>query len=61
METIGSVYLTTKELCEWLKISINTALNWRNKNGMPYVKIDRAIRYEKEAVENWLENQKIKK
>ena len=46
-------FITTKELCEWLKISPNTANNWRRK-GLPYVRVGNTVRYKKEDVENWI-------
>lgn len=48
--------ITTKELCEWLKISKATASNWR-KQGMPYHGKDRSLRYKKSEVEKWMKEQ----
>lgn len=53
---INSEYITTEQLCEWLKIHENTAYNWR-KLGMPYVKVGNTVRYDKEAIKKWLESQ----
>jgi excisionase family DNA binding protein len=50
-------YLTTDELCQQLKISKNTANNWRRK-GLPYIRVGNTVRYEKVKVEEWLKNQK---
>lgn len=49
-------YLTTDELCEWLKISKNTANNWR-RLGMPYIRVGNTVRYNKEEVDKWLKSQ----
>ncbi|WP_084524426.1 helix-turn-helix domain-containing protein [Lutispora thermophila] len=49
-------YITTKELCEWLKISHNTANNWRRK-GLPYIRVGNTVRYDKEQVQKWLNEQ----
>ena len=57
MLRVKTEYLTTEELCKWLKISKNTANNWR-RNGMPYIKIGNTVRYEKEAIIQWLEKHK---
>ena len=54
---IDTQYITTEQLCEWLKIHKNTANNWRRK-GMPYIKIGNTVRYDKEAIQKWLESQK---
>lgn len=51
--------ITTKELCEWLKISKATASNWR-KQGMPYYGKDRSLRYRKSEVEKWMKEQEAK-
>lgn len=55
---MGDKYLTTIELCEWLKISRATLDRWRKK-GLPFVKVDKAVRFDKDEVEKWLkENSK---
>lgn len=49
--------INTKQLCEWLKISSNTAYNWRKNEGLPYTQLTkRTIQYDKEEVEKWLKN-----
>lgn len=51
--------LTTKELQDWLKVSRFTVHNWRSE-GLPYLKIGRSVRFDKDAVKEWLlENQKV--
>ena len=49
-------YLTIEELCKILNIEVpNRSTIWRwRKQGMPYIKLGREIRYEKEAVLKWL-------
>jgi len=46
--------LTEKELCQWLQISRATAWRWR-KEGMPYLKHGKSLRFEKDKVRQWLE------
>jgi predicted DNA-binding transcriptional regulator AlpA len=53
-------YITTKELCDWLRISRSTATLWR-KQGMPYFGKDRSLRYKKSEIEKWLNEQESKK
>jgi excisionase family DNA binding protein len=48
-------YVTEQELCKLLKISKMTAYRWR-KDGMPYKKINRAVRYKLSEVERWLDS-----
>jgi excisionase family DNA binding protein len=45
--------LTQKELAEFLKITEMTLYRWR-KEGMPYIKAGKQVRYEKEEVLKWL-------
>jgi len=51
-------YITTEELCKWLKISKTTANTWRRR-GLPFVRVGNAVRYEKIKVKKWLEESKI--
>jgi predicted site-specific integrase-resolvase len=47
-------YITENQLCEWLKISKSTAIRWR-KEGMPFTKVSKTIRYDKDKVQIWLD------
>jgi len=49
-------YITTPQLCEWLKVAKSTVSNWR-KQGLPYIGKERAYRYKKAEVLKWLEEQ----
>ena len=49
--------LTTDELMKKLKVTRNTLYNWRTEGGMPYKQVGRGIRYEFQAVGEWLEQQ----
>jgi len=51
---IDETYITTEELCQWLKISKATANNWR-RLGLPFVRFGNTVRYEKVKVQKWLE------
>lgn len=49
-------YLTTKEVQEMFGICKHTVMNWRNKNILPYIKINgRKFIYKKEDIEILLE------
>lgn len=52
-------FITTPELCEWLKISKATVSRWRNE-GMPFTGKVRSYRYKKTEILKWLEEQKNK-
>ncbi|SHF60633.1 transcriptional regulator, AlpA family [Desulforamulus putei DSM 12395] len=46
--------LTTDEICEWLKVTRRTIERWR-KNGLPFFKIGSSVRFNKEEVLKWIE------
>lgn len=49
--------LTEKELCEFLGLGRTTLYRLRKK-GLPFVSVGRQIRYDKEEVLKWLEENK---
>lgn len=49
-------YITTAELAELLKVSRQAIYNWR-MNGLPFVKIGSRIRFDLEAVNEWINEQ----
>lgn len=49
-------YITTSELAEFLKVSRQAIYNWR-KIGLPFIKIGSRIRYDLEAVNEWIADQ----
>jgi excisionase family DNA binding protein len=49
-------YITTAELAESLKVTRQAIYNWRKK-GLPFIRIGASIRYELQAVENWINEQ----
>ncbi|WP_300453720.1 helix-turn-helix domain-containing protein [Fusobacterium sp.] len=52
------VFLTPKEVWRYYKISPTSQVSFRKK-GLPYYKIGKLIRYSKNELNSWLENQKI--
>lgn len=48
--------LTKEELAEWLKAS-PTAINQLMREGMPYIKTGNVVRFERDAVKKWLDEQ----
>lgn len=55
---MGNEFLTVDEVCKWLKVSRSTVDRWR-KEGLPFTKKTRLIRFDKEEVVKWLkENNK---
>lgn len=47
--------ITTNDLMEKLKVSRTAINNWRNE-GMPYEKLGKLVRFDEDAVINWLKN-----
>lgn len=47
-------YITVEQLCEWLKISRRTTERWRKEEGLPFIKKGRSVRFDKQAVIEWL-------
>lgn len=51
--------MTEGELMEWLRISRSTAVRWR-KEGMPYMQVNRIVRYDRDLVQKWLDEKSKK-
>jgi excisionase family DNA binding protein len=47
--------LTTKDLCKIYKVTKTTIENWR-REGMPFEKLGKIVRFNQEEVEQWLKN-----
>ena len=48
------ILLTVEELMEMLKVSRTTIYLWR-KNGLPYKKVGRSIRFDYKEVRDWID------
>jgi len=46
--------LTQKEACALLKVSRTTLLRLRNEAGLPYVSMGTRLRFDEDAVSEWL-------
>jgi excisionase family DNA binding protein len=49
--------ITREELAKEMQVCDRTIDLWR-KRGLPFLKIGRFVRFEREAVENWLKGHK---
>ncbi|WP_270985571.1 helix-turn-helix domain-containing protein [Campylobacter helveticus] len=56
--SIKEIFLTPKEVLHFYKISLTSQVSLRKK-GLPHYKIGKLIRYNKNELNSWLENQKI--
>jgi len=45
--------VTKKEICSLLNVSRATLDRWRSK-GLPFIKVDRAVRFDKSKVLEWV-------
>ena len=51
--SLNKRYFTKKETCQYLHISNNTLDKWVNQ-GLPKIVIEGVVRFDKEAVNQWL-------
>ena len=54
------VYLTSKDLEKKYQISRSTVDNWK-KEGLPFIKIGRSVRFDEREVERWINERFIKR
>jgi excisionase family DNA binding protein len=48
------------ELAKYLGMSKNTVRYWVFTRQIPYCKIGRSVRFEKQEIDNWVNNKKVK-
>ena len=51
-----SKWMTLVEVCEYLKVSRETVLNWINKKNMPAHKAGRLWRFDAAEVDAWIKS-----
>ncbi len=54
---IKNEYITIEDLMQYLKVGRSTINRWR-KEGMPFVKIGRGVRFVLEDVNRWIDSNK---
>ncbi len=47
-------YLIENQICDWRSISRSTAIRL-GEEGMPFIKLGKAVRYDKDKVQEWLD------
>ncbi len=57
-KNMATEYLTEKEILEWLKVSRSAIIRWR-KQGMPFIKIERSIRFDRDKVKAWMDSKLV--
>ncbi|WP_301359823.1 helix-turn-helix transcriptional regulator [Enterococcus spodopteracolus] len=53
---LESPFLNKQQACDYLGISNNTLDSWVKK-GLPIIRIDRTVRFDKTKINRWLQNQ----
>lgn len=56
MSEVESKWLTMDEICNHLRISRDTVINWINKYNMPAHKAGRLWRFLSEEVDEWIKS-----
>lgn len=54
-------WLSMKEVCEYLRISRDTVMNWIKKEGMPAHQKRRLRRFDINEVDEWMKNNETEK
>jgi excisionase family DNA binding protein len=54
------VYLTSKDLEKKYQISRSTVDNWK-KEGLPFIKIGRSVRFDEKEVDKWINKRFIQR
>ena len=49
-------WLTMVEICEYLKVSRETVLNWIGKKHMPAHKVGRLWRFQTDEIDEWIKS-----
>jgi len=57
--TEDKVYLTVKEVSEYLKIKIKTLYAMASAGEIPHYRIGRLLRFKKQDVDAWIETKKV--
>jgi len=52
-------FLNIKELSEYLGVTVNTLYAWVNQRKIPYLKMGRLVRFDREKVEKWVESNAV--
>jgi len=52
-------YLEIKELSEYLGVKVNTLYSWVNQGKIPYVKLNRLVRFDSTKINEWAEKNSV--
>ncbi len=51
--------LTIQELSDWLSISVSGLYHWVTVKEIPYFRVGRYIRFNRQDIEKWLDEKKV--
>ncbi|MBU4311796.1 MAG: helix-turn-helix domain-containing protein [Candidatus Omnitrophica bacterium] len=52
-------YLSPSELAQYLSISIQTVYLWTSTKQIPFLKLSRLIRFDKDEIDLWMRTKKV--
>ncbi|MBW2044328.1 MAG: helix-turn-helix domain-containing protein [Deltaproteobacteria bacterium] len=52
-------FLSIQELAEYLGVKKNTLYSWVNMRKIPYTKVGRLVRFEKQKIDEWLKKHEV--
>lgn len=50
----NTIFLTVKDLSDYLKIKPSTLYSWANQRKIPHFKVNGLLRFNKEEIDSWL-------
>jgi len=56
LKRLNTIWLTPEELYREYGFSLSTQAKYRQKRKIPFAKVGRYIRYNREAIDKWLES-----
>ena len=54
-------YFTAREVAEFVRLSVQTIRRYTMNKKIPFHKINRAVRYKKSEIEEWVEKREVAK
>jgi excisionase family DNA binding protein len=52
-------YIGIKELAEYIDVKVNTLYSWVNMKQIPYYKVGRLVKFDKDEIDKWMEKKRV--
>ncbi len=52
-------FLNVRDLCNYLEIEINTVYSWVYQKKIPYLKIGRLVKFDKQEIDRWIDSKRV--